>query len=60
MDNGTAYLQARAGELPCTLKSNDYTNWMEINIPVNKEKYSSWATSGFRFDGKHGISKMTM
>ncbi len=60
VDDGTVYLQARGGKLPRILKSDDYTNWKEINIPVNKEKYSSWATSEFRFGGKYGIAKMTM
>lgn len=60
VDDGAIYLQARGGKLPRILKSGDYTNWTEISIPVDKEKYSSWANSGFRFDGRYGITNMTM
>lgn len=51
----TIFLGGRKDRYPCLFKSNDYTNWEEIELPVDKERYSSGSSNGFHFEGDYGI-----
>lgn len=51
----TIFLGGRKDRYPCLFKSDDYTNWEEIELPVDTEKYSSGSSDGFHFEGDYGI-----
>lgn len=51
----TVYLNAGKEHFFCLFKSDDYTNWEEIDFPIDTEKYKSGHISAFRFEGKYGV-----
>lgn len=51
----TVYLNASKGRFFCLFKSDDYTNWEEIDFPIDTEKYEGGHISAFRFEGDYGV-----
>ncbi len=49
------YLNASKGRFFCLFKSDDYTNWEEIDFPIDTEKYESGHISAFRFESDYGV-----
>lgn len=60
VQENTIFLGGRKVRYPCLFKSDDYTNWEEIDFPVDTKKYLSGRSDGFVFDGEYGIVKAYM